>query len=74
MGSNTADNVPVAPPKAAAPPPPKFSPPPLPPPPKVPQLEVKAPKPKASYLPLVIILNVLLFLAILLIVYFEIKH
>jgi len=58
-------------PKFAAPPPPKFSPPAAP---KVPQLEIKAPKPKAAYLPLVIILNVLLFFAILLIVYFSIKH
>jgi hypothetical protein len=57
-------------PKIAAPPPPKFS---LPAP-KVPQLEIKPPKPKASYLLLVIILNVLLFIAILLIVYFAVKH
>ncbi|HWY56577.1 MAG TPA: hypothetical protein VNZ03_19080 [Terriglobales bacterium] len=57
-------------PKFAAPPPPKFS----PPAPKVPQGDIKAPKPKASYLPLVIILNVLLFIAILLIVYFAMKH
>jgi len=58
-------------PKIAAPPPPKFSPPAAP---KPPQLESKAPKPKASYLPLVIILNVLLFFAILLIVYFAVKR
>jgi len=58
------------PPKIAAPPPPKFS----PPAPKAPQPEVKPPKAKASYLPLVIILNVLLFFAILLIVYFAVKH
>jgi hypothetical protein len=57
-------------PKIAAPPPPKFT----PPAPKAPQVEVKPPKPKASYLPLVIILNVLLFFAILLIVYFAIKR
>ena len=57
-------------PKIAAPPPPKFSPPTL----KAPQLDIKPPKPKASYLPLVIILNVLLFFAILLIVYFAMKH
>jgi len=58
-------------PKIAAPPPPKFSPPAAP---KPLQLESKAPKPKASYLPLVIILNVLLFFAILLIVYFAVKR
>jgi hypothetical protein len=73
MGSNTADKVPIAPPKAAAPTPPKFAPPAAPAAPKAPEMG-KAPKPKASYLPLVIILNVLLFLAILLIVYFELKH
>jgi hypothetical protein len=62
--------VPIAAPKVAAPAPPKFTPPAIP---KAPELG-KAPKTKASYLPLVIILNVLLFVAILLIVYFEIKH
>jgi hypothetical protein len=50
-------------PKVAVPPPPKFSPPAAP-----------VPKPKPSYLPLIIILNVLLFVAILLIVYFAVKH
>jgi hypothetical protein len=66
--------VPPAPKIAAPPPPPKFSPPAAPPAPKAPEPGIKAPKPKASYLPLVIILNVLLFVAILLIVYFAIKH
>jgi hypothetical protein len=61
-------------PKIAAPPPPKFSPPAPPTAPKAPQFESKPPKPKASYLPLIIILNVLLFFAILLIVYFAIKR
>lgn len=51
-------------PKPAVPPPPKFAPP----------AAVPAPKPKPSYLPLIIILNVLLFAAILLIVYFAMKH
>jgi hypothetical protein len=64
------EKVPIAAPKVAAPAPPKFTPPAIP---KAPELG-KAPKTKASYLPLVIILNVLLFVAILLIVYFEIKH
>jgi hypothetical protein len=60
---------PPPPPKIAAPPPPKFSPP-APP-------AIKAPtaaKPKPSYLPLIIIMNVLLFVAILLIIYFAVKH
>jgi hypothetical protein len=51
-------------PKLAVPPPPKFAPP----------VAAPAPKPKPSYLPLIIILNVLLFAAILLIVYFAMKH
>jgi len=51
-------------PKLAVPPPPKFAPP----------AAVPIPKPKPSYLPLIIILNVLLFVAILLIVYFAMKH
>ena len=51
-------------PKVAVPPPPKFAPP-APPP---------VPKPKPSFLPLIIILNVLLVVAILLIVYFSMKH
>jgi hypothetical protein len=68
-----AGAVPIATPKVA-PPPPKFSPPAAPPVPKLPKLEIKPPKPKAAYLPLVVILNVLLFVAILLIVYFAIKH
>lgn len=51
-------------PKLAVPPPPKFA---LP-------AAAPAPKPKPSYLPLIIILNVLLFVAILLIVYFGMKH
>jgi hypothetical protein len=51
-------------PKLAVPPPPKFAPP----------AAAPAPKPKPSYLPLIIILNVLLFVAILLIVYFAMKH
>ena len=61
-------------PKVAAPPPPKLSPPAAPSAPKAPQLDAKAPKAKASYLPLVIVLNLLLFVAILLIVYFAVKH
>jgi hypothetical protein len=51
-------------PKLAVPPPPKFAPP----------AAVPTPKPKPSYLPLIVILNVLLFAAILLIVYFAMKH
>jgi hypothetical protein len=83
-GSQTPSGGPPAfkmPPAPAVPPPPKvavplpkFSPPPAPPAPKVPQIEIKAPKPKAAYLPLVVILNVLLFFAILLIVFFAIKR
>jgi hypothetical protein len=69
MGSPTPPVVPP-PPKVAAPPPAKLLPP-VPPAPKAPPLGVK---PKPSYLPLVIILNVLLFVAILLIVYFAVKH
>jgi hypothetical protein len=60
--------VPAA-PKIAAPPAPE-----LPAPPKAPQLGALAPKPKASYLPMIIILNVSLIVAVLLIVYFAIKH
>jgi hypothetical protein len=51
-------------PKVEVPPLPKFSPPAAP----------AAPKPKPSYLPLIIILNVLLFVAILLVVYFAVKR
>ncbi len=65
-----SEKVPIAAPKIAVPAPPKFTPPAAP---KAPELG-KAFKPKPSYLPLVIILNVLLLVAILLIVYFEIKH
>ena len=57
------------PPKIAAPPAPK-----LPAAPKAPQLGALAPKPKGSYLPMIIILNVSLIVAVLLIVYFAIKH
>jgi hypothetical protein len=56
-------------PKITAPPAPK-----LPAAPKSPQLGALAPKPKSSYLPMVIILNVSLIVAVLLIVYFAIKH
>jgi hypothetical protein len=59
-------------PKIAAPPAPKL--PVAPPAPKIPPLGGLAPKPKASYLPMIIILNVSLIIAVLLIVYFAIKH
>jgi hypothetical protein len=59
-------------PKIAAPPAPKL--PAAPAAPKVPELGALAPKPKASYLPMIIILNVSLIIAVLLIVYFAIKH
>jgi hypothetical protein len=63
-------------PAIAAPPPLKLAPPtmaaPLAPP--IPPLGVPQPKPKASHLPLVIILNVLLLFALLLIAYFAVKH
>ena len=42
--------------------------------PKLPPVGALAPKPKASYLPMIIILNVSLIAAVLLIVYFAIKH
>jgi hypothetical protein len=60
------------PPKIAAPPAPK--PPAIPPTPKVPLVGALVPKPKSSYLPMIIILNVTLIIAVLLIVYFAIKH
>jgi hypothetical protein len=41
---------------------------------KLPPVGALAPKPKASYLPMIIILNVSLIAAVLLIVYFAIKH
>jgi hypothetical protein len=63
-----APAVPAA-PKIAAPPSPK-----LPAAPKLPPVGGLAPKPKASYLPMIIILNVSLIAAVLLIVYFAIKH
>jgi hypothetical protein len=69
MGSVTPPVAPP-PPKIAAPPPAKLLPP-VPSAPKTPPLGVK---PKPSYLPLVMILNVLLVVAILLIVYFAMKH
>jgi hypothetical protein len=59
-------------PKIAAPPAPKL--PAAPAAPKVPALGELAPKPKPSYLPMIIILNVSLIIAVLLIVYFAIKH
>jgi hypothetical protein len=59
-------------PKLAAPPPPKL--PAAPAAPKLPALGALAPKPKASNLPMIIILNVSLIVAVLLIVYFAIKH
>jgi hypothetical protein len=73
LGGPPAFKLPPA-PKIAAPPPPKFSPPAVPPAPKAPQFEIKAPKPKASYLPLVMILTMLSIVAILLIMYFAIKR
>jgi hypothetical protein len=60
------------PPKIAAPPAPKL--PKMPPAPKVPPVGALVPKPKSSYLPMIIILNVSLIIAVLLIVYFAIKH
>jgi hypothetical protein len=67
-------------PAAATPPPPKIAAPPapklpkMPPAPKIPPVGVLVPKPKSSYLPMIIILNVSLIIAVLLIVYFAIKH
>lgn len=69
-GSTSAEKLPIAAPKAPAPP--KFSSPALPSAPKAQQNE--APRARISCLPLVIILSVLLFFAILLIAYFAIKH
>jgi hypothetical protein len=66
-----AATVPPA-PRIAAPPAPK--PPANPPAPKVPPAGALVPKPKSSYLPMIIILNVTLIIAVLLIVYFAIKH
>jgi hypothetical protein len=59
-------------PKIAAPQAPKL--PAAPAAPKLPPVGALAPKPKASYLPMIIILNVSLIAAVLLIVYFAIKH
>ena len=64
-----APPVPKMPSTPAVPPIPKFA---VPPPPKL--AAPPAPKPKPSYVPLIIILNVLLIVAILLIVYFAMKH
>jgi hypothetical protein len=64
-------------PAAATPPPPKIAAPKLPkmpPAPKIPPVGASVPKPKSSYLPMIIILNVSLIIAVLLIVYFAIKH
>ncbi|MGB7601198.1 MAG: hypothetical protein WBM24_12885 [Candidatus Sulfotelmatobacter sp.] len=67
-------------PAAAAPPPPKIAAPPapklpkMPPAPKIPPVGALLPKPKSSYLPMIIILNVSLIIAVLLIVYFAIRH
>jgi hypothetical protein len=66
-----AQAVPAA-PKIAAPKAPKL--PAAPAAPKLPPVGALAPKPKASYLPMIIILNVSLIAAVLLIVYFAIKH
>jgi hypothetical protein len=66
-----AQAVPAA-PKIAAPQAPKL--PAAPAAPKLPPVGGLAPKPKASYLPMIIILNVSLIAAVLLIVYFAIKH
>ena len=46
----------------------------MPPAPKIPPVGALVPKPKSSYLPMIIILNVSLIIAVLLIVYFAIKH
>ena len=61
-----------APPKMAAPAPPKL--PAAPVAPKVPAAGALVPKPKPSSLPMIIILNVSLIIAVLLIIYFAIKH
>ncbi len=64
-------------PAAATPPPPKIAAPKLPkmpPAAKIPPVGALVPKPKSSYLPMIIILNVSLIIAVLLIVYFAIKH
>ncbi|MFZ1928587.1 MAG: hypothetical protein WAU50_05600 [Candidatus Sulfotelmatobacter sp.] len=64
-------------PAAAAPPLPKIAAPKLPkmpPAPKIPPVGALVPKPKSSYLPMIIILNVSLIIAVLLIVYFAIKR
>ncbi|HVR22363.1 MAG TPA: hypothetical protein VMU26_03505 [Candidatus Polarisedimenticolia bacterium] len=66
-----AQAVPAA-PKIAAPQAPKL--PAAPAAPKLPPVGALAPKPKASHLPMIIILNVSLIAAVLLIVYFAIKH
>jgi hypothetical protein len=58
-------------PKIATPAAPKL--PKMPPAPKV-SVGALLPKPKSSYLPMIIILNVSLIVAVLLIVYFAIKH
>lgn len=76
----SAFNMPIPPfpplPQFTAPSVPKLSPPIMATPqvPKVPQLEIKAPQPKPSYFPLIAILSVLLFIALMLIGYFAIKH
>ena len=59
-------------PKIAAPVAPKL--PKMPPALKVPPVGALVPKPKSSYLPMIIILNISLIVAVLLIVYFAIKH
>ncbi len=59
-------------PKVAAPPAPKM--PAAPAAPKIPPVGALVPKPKPSYLPMIIILNASLIIAVLLIVYFAIKH
>jgi hypothetical protein len=63
-------------PQVAAPSVPRLSPPIVgaPPFPNVPQLEIKTPQPKPSYLSLITILSVLLFIALMLVAYFAIKH
>jgi hypothetical protein len=59
-------------PKIAAPATPKL--PAAPAAPKLPPVGALVPKPKSSYLPMIIVLNVSLIIAVLLIVYFAIKH
>jgi len=84
---SAAPVAPVFPPPAmpAMPPMPKIAPPPMPPAPAMPKFaapappavkapKVEPPKPPVSYWPLVLVLTALLFIAVLLVLYFVLKH